>query len=266
MHVTKVICGPHGPRVNRCKDVAADGNSLVGLVPQPRHLAAASALCEEDTMKCSPDLSESTFGRRLERTGKPSLLIAALLLAACRQTAEPVTGFLTASVRESADAGVVETAYEGSGSFAVGQDPGAGVSIAFGLRSDGTGASAGQSFGLTRPGQGRPAPGRYDLAPLELSNGQMNGFTAHYQRHVPGRAEDFTAVSGYLVVHESTEDRVTGEFQVTMIQYCLANDVPGPDDWCVAPTTITQGAPRIAVAGSFTAVPVRVGQDSPTLP
>jgi hypothetical protein len=204
--------------------------------------------------------------RRVGYAANIGLLVPAFLLAACQDATQPLAGLMTASVRDSSATGVVETAYEGSGDFGVGTDPGAGVSITFGLRSKGNGTSAGQSFALTRPGQDRPAPGRYDLAPLDLSNGQMNGFTAHYYRHVPGRSEDFTAVSGYLVVHESTEDRVAGEFQVTMVQYCLANDVPGADDWCAAPTTITPGAPRIIVAGSFTAVPVKGGQDSPTLP
>lgn len=211
-------------------------------------------------------LSNATFERGLQHAASVALFATFIFLPACHDSTAPASGRLTASIREGVDPPTNETVYDGTGSFRVGKDPGASVSVAFGLHSVGTATSTGQSLGLYRPGQGKPAPGRHELAPLRSVDGHLDGFTAHYHRNVAGRAEDFAALSGYVIVTASSDDLIVGEFQATMVRYCLANEVPGSDDWCTAPTTITAGAPTIKVVGSFYAVRATIEVAVPTRP
>lgn len=210
-------------------------------------------------MKCSWGSLGLAFQRGLDRTVGIGLLAAVALFSSCHDAAGPAGGWLTAAIREATDTGGRESTYRGTGDFIVTRDPGAGVLFSFELNSDGTGTSAGQKFSLYWPGHGRPRAGRYELAPLEVEDGHLEGFTAVYSRVAGGRGEDFTALSGYVVVRESSDDRVDGVFQMTGVLYCLRNDRPGQDDWCTAPTTITPGAPQVEVTGSFAAVPYKPG-------
>lgn len=204
--------------------------------------------------------------RGLDRTAGIGLLAAVALLSSCQSTAEPGRGWLTAAIREATDTGGRESTYRGTGDFIVTRDPGAGVLSSFELNSRGTGTGAGQTFMLYWPGHGRPRAGRYELGALEVVDSHLEGFTAFYQRVAGGRGESFTALSGHVIVRESSDDRIDGEFRVTGVLYCLANEQPGPDDWCTAPTAITPGAPQVEVTGSFAAVPYRPGPQSLTRP
>ncbi len=156
-----------------------------------KHTAGSYAGMQSQTrLRCG---SAPSRGRRPEGPGRTprivGLLAAVAVFASCQDTTEPAGGWLTAAIREATDTGGREATYRGSGGFHVGRDPGAGVSVAFGLHSRGTGASVGQSLGLYRPGHGRPGPGRYELAPLNAREGRLEGFTVFYasQPCRPGR-------------------------------------------------------------------------------
>jgi len=76
------------------------------------------------------------------------LLVAVVLCSSCGELTQSEDGWLNAEIREAVVAGENEAVYEGTGDFQVGRDPGAGVSVRFGLSSFGAGASAGQLFQL----------------------------------------------------------------------------------------------------------------------
>jgi hypothetical protein len=192
---------------------------------------------------------------RLFRPGTAVWLLLPLpLLAGCHNATAPNGGWLRASVMDVADT-TVRTDYQGTGDFHVGKDPAWGVSVAFQLSSRGTGASAGQTLLLARPGAGRPAPGRYMLAPLTENDGTFSGFTAYYV----GGAESFTTLSGEVDIEQSSDGLVAGTFHITAVQCCRSDPADMAHDWCVGPNTITPGAKQVEITGSFAAGPETTG-------
>ena len=197
--------------------------------------------------------------RSLSQTARLILLLPVALLSHCSGSTEPEHGWLSAAVREGAGSEASAGSYDGTGDFRTGRDPGAGVSVAFSVVSTGTGASSGRTVMLYRPGHSQPGVGRYELGPVAVVDGHLDGFTAFYDRTAGGHREDFTALSGYVIVRRSSADRFDGDFQFTGVMYCSGSETPGPSDWCTAPTTITPGAPQVELTGSFAAVPYSPG-------
>jgi len=217
-------------------------------------------------MRCSCGPLESRSSRWPDRTVGAFVLATVALLGDCSQTTGPGPGWLTAAIREGTGSAARVSQYEGTGEFTTGSDPGAGVSVAFELDSRGSGRGAGQTMMLYRPGQGQPVAGRYELGPLAVLDGRLDGLTAFFVRTAGGLSESFTALSGYVVVRASSADRFEGEFQFTGVMYCSASENPGPADWCTEPTRITPGAPQVEVTGSFAAVPYRPGVQTLDVP
>ncbi len=206
------------------------------------------------------------------RVPKPiGLLCIVALHAGCGDPTSTTAGWLTARIEQqavSAEPSITYSEdtveyYEGTAEFWFDRNPGYGVDIAFVVHSRGTGPSLGEWLLLAREGAGRPGRDWYRLGPLELKNGRLQGFTAFYVRETGVRLESYTALSGEVVITESSSDRVAGVFQFTGVMYCWRSDVDG---WCTSPITITPGAPGIKVTGRFSAVPEKPVVDSVMLP
>ncbi|GBD32533.1 hypothetical protein HRbin33_01503 [bacterium HR33] len=188
-------------------------------------------------------------------TSTAGIMAMVLLVPACQApTAGLDSSWFRAQIR-----GAVQTEYEGTGWFNVGSDPRRGISVQFTLYSSGVGTYTGQRFQLYSPGKGRPGQGIYGLAPLEVKDGSLQGFTAYYHRVAGERSESYTAVSGRVNVAKSSGNRVEGDFDFTGVLYCWSNTSGTPEGWCTSPNTITPGAPQIQVTGSFSVVAFRPG-------
>lgn len=174
-----------------------------------------------------------------------------LVAAACSDIGPTPDGWLSAHI-----VGAVQTDYEGTGYFGVSKRPPGDEGTVFGLDSRGIGTSAGQSFGIYRPGSGRPGRGRYKLAPLEQDgDGYLVGFTAYYDRTTEDSVwEAYTARSGEVQITYSSAGLVEGTFRFSGVLYAYDD---WPDSlWDAGPNTITPGAPTIDVTGSFKAIPL----------
>ncbi len=221
-------------------------------------------------------MDKFSFGRRYRDGAMVTALLVgvSLPLAGCQNATEPreplVPGWLKAAFLGAPDP-TIGSEMEGNARFNVNSDPAAGLDTSFQLSAIGLGASEGELISFYRPGQGRPAPGRYKLAPLTTKNGRLNGFTGYYGLQYTQGLQSFTALSGTVTIVKSTNDEIDGTFQMTLIQTCKGTSPASPDDWCAAsPNVITPGAKQITVTGSFHAtpasadiVPVRVGHDDP---
>lgn len=188
-----------------------------------------------------------------------SMALLAAAFAGCKGTSDPAAGWVTASIRGSGDASQADTNYQGTGDFTVSRDPGAGVSEAFSLNSNGTGPSAGGSLLFYRPGGGVPGQGVYRLGPLKTTDAGLRGFTAYFHRIANGRSDRYTAISGEATVTASSGERIEGYFTLTGALYCSGPAFGPPDDqsWCAGPNTITPGVPQLVLTGSFVAVTFR---------
>lgn len=186
------------------------------------------------------------------------LVVAPALVWGCQGSVDNAEeGWLRARI-----VGAIETVHEGTGDFYVGSDPRQGIAVQFTLNSDGVEVYAGQVLTLFRPGKGRPGEGVYTLAPLEVKDGSLQGFTAYFHRTIDGESgegESFTTVSGEVVVTKSSAEWVEGDFRFKAVLYCRSSSDPQRQFRCVGPNTITPGAPEIEVTGSFAAAPLDPG-------
>jgi hypothetical protein len=181
-----------------------------------------------------------------------------LLLGACstepvRSTPEP---FLRATVT-----GSVRADYEGTGTFQQDGNPAPRSPLAVGLRSDGEGAAAGQSFSLWRRQAERlPQVGRYPLVLPDDARDRWPGFAGVYTRETNGAVEMYVATSGEVEVTGVAAERIAGTFRFTGARYC-ARSVRGssPPAWTCTPAQVDPGAPVIEAAGSFAATPGGAG-------
>lgn len=178
------------------------------------------------------------------------------LLGACRDTSGDLdVSWLQADVH-AADG---EVTYTGSGDFFVGETHDG--TVQFSIVSNGVDASDGQRFIFLRRGEGLPAEGAYDLAPLEERNGVRVGFTAYYFRQNEVLHEAFAARSGVIRITRSADDRMEGSFEFTG---ACSGSGPIVDDFTsegpVGCDPFDPAAPLLEVVGTFVVVPFRTDQ------
>jgi len=201
--------------------------------------------------------------RARNRAALLALLATTALSGACHDATEPAPGWLVASVRGGSGTGLSQIAYHGTVWFSVGRYWGARTSLSFELRSQGIGGSEGQGIILFSSPSGRPAPGRYDLAPLVAADSGPSGFTAFYYHEAGGVSDSYTALTGYVIISESSEDRVEGEFKFTGVLFCRESTETGAGGPCYALNPTTPGAPQVEVTGWFAAIPNPGSLDAP---
>lgn len=117
-------------------------------------------------------------------------------------------------------------------------------------------AEGGLHVGIARYGAGRPAPGRYPLAPLNRAEPGGRFYATVTTGGGRGAEEDtvraYVSVAGELVVTESSGERVAGSFRFTGAEYS-ARWPPTGHRGSGAPDRVTPGAPTVEVRGTFAA-------------
>lgn len=118
-------------------------------------------------------------------------------------------------------------------------------------------AEGGLHVGIARYGAGRPAPGRYPLAPLNRAEpGGRFYATLNTEGGRRGATGDtvrsYVSVAGELVVTESSPERVAGSFRFTGAEYG-ARWHPTGRRGSGAPDRVEPGAPTVEVRGTFSA-------------
>jgi hypothetical protein len=201
-------------------------------------------------------------------------LAAVLLLVGCESNP---TGDVRPSYFVATLDGALERHYEGTGEFHTGT-PGPGRKQ-FQITSRGQGASASQSFTLTRWDGGRPGRGTYPLTLVDASGDvrgasageQPRGMTVQFSTREGNQEERFVAESGELEITSSSEALVEGRFRFVGFRYCAREVVrSNPPIPPVGPCTPLLSspipdAPKITVSGSFVATPLEVTVDIPAL-
>lgn len=162
-------------------------------------------------------------------------------------------GVFTAEIRRGAE--VIR--YEGDGKFYSDSRQERGPRSSFTLTSDAERGSTRE--GLTIHGQNvtRPPVGRYELGLLDQSDFDAQGFFAFYGRADPVQGEGYAAVSGELVVTESSPERFAGTVRMTARRYCYSKNFSGEPPRCAMPWLPPDTAPTVEVVGSFSAEPAR---------
>ncbi len=188
-------------------------------------------------------------------------LAAVLFLVGCESNP---AGDLQPSYMVATLDGALEKQYEGTGEFHTGT-PGPGRKQ-FQVTSQGQGASANQSFTLTRWDGGRLGRGTYPLALVDDSGeqGQLRGITVQFSTREGNQEERFVAESGELEITSSSEALVQGRFRFTGFRYCarevVRSNPPLPPVGPCTPLLAAPipNAPKITVSGSFVAKPLEV--------
>jgi hypothetical protein len=183
-----------------------------------------------------------------------SLPIAFVILMNACQGAHPSDSGPGGSFLRATLSGAVQTQYEGTGTFFNGGGPGSGSPPSFGLNSSGGASSRDQAFSLTRNQSGHlPERGTYPLQLPKPAAEQWPGFAAVYRRMVHDGVESYVSDAGEVTITSSSPHRVEGTFRFSGVRYC-ARTLRGLEGAC-GPGEIDPNAPRIEVAGSFSAVP-----------
>ncbi|HEV2150500.1 MAG TPA: hypothetical protein VGR37_24080 [Longimicrobiaceae bacterium] len=188
-------------------------------------------------------------------------LAAVLSLAACELN--PIGDVQPSYMLATVD-GALEKQYEGTGEFHTGT-PGPGRKQ-FQVTSQGQGASANQSFTLTRWDGGRLGRGTHPITLVDDAGfrGQMRGITVQFATREGNQEQRFVAESGELEITSSSETLVEGRFRFTGFRYCAREVVrSNPPVPPVGPCTPllaapVPDAPKITVSGSFVTKPLEV--------
>ena len=188
-------------------------------------------------------------------------LTAVVFLVGCESNpiSDVQPSYLLATVN-----GALDKQYEGTGEFHTGT-PGPGKKQ-FQVTSQGQGASASQSFTLTRWDGGRLGRGTYPLTLVDASGyrEQPRGITVQFSTLEGNQEERFVAEAGELEITSSSEALVEGRFRFTGFRYCAREVVrSNPPVPPVGPCTPllpapVPDAPMITVSGSFVARPLEV--------
>lgn len=174
-------------------------------------------------------------------------LALALTLSACDDgPAGPPDGSENDSAATLRITGAETGEWDGTSVFHVGTDPETGR-VEFSLTLNGRG-DAGNEY-VVIYGQGRPEVGTYALG---LFDAPYHAFNARGVDGGTGTAL-YAADRGELVITRSSPERVEGTFHYGAFLYCRATaDLQeGP---CSIPDEPIEGAPRIEVAGEFSAI------------
>lgn len=189
-----------------------------------------------------------------------TLFAAGVLGAACESPQEPTRSFLRASV-----SGFVSESYNSAAEFHIGSPPHGGQ--LFQLSSYRAAREGPPSFAVTMWNSGRPAVGTYSLGLASADAAHpmpSRGITLQYFRTDAGYESQYIVETGELVITHSSERRVEGRFSGTAIRYCYrelvrSNPPVPPEGPCTLPSAPIEGAQRVEVTGTFSAVPLVVG-------